>query len=411
MTGSPRWALRLTALGAAVALSACGGTAPPVPDLRGEAYTVHAGSLAATDVAGAQTAFGLDLLHAVCATAPGENVLLSPTSAGVARGLLYPAAGGATAERAGHVLHLPAWSPDLVAALSDHTRALAGLRYDGDLDAEDAPDTLLMSNRLWTATGLHPDDGYLDDIATAFDAGVQQVDFAGDTGGATDRINDAVDADTHGLIEKLFDRPLHPDTVAVLTNALYLKAHWATPFTGTAPAPFAAPSGEVSVDLMSGSGGPARDADGWRSVELPYRDGTLAAVAVLPPEGTDPCTLDATTLTDLDGAPARPVDVELPRMDLEQAHSLLGVLEYLGFPAGGDWSRLAPRAALTEVVQKTVLKVDEAGTEAAAATGGVMDSAGRVPQEVVTFDRPFLFLLTDTATRSPLFVTVVNDPS
>jgi serpin B len=29
----------------------------------------------------------------------------------------------------------------------------------------------------------------------------------------------------------------------------------------------------------------------------------------------------------------------------------------------------------------------------------------------VIFDRPFLLLLTDTATRSPLFVTVVNDPS
>ncbi|WP_281281685.1 serpin family protein [Blastococcus colisei] len=29
----------------------------------------------------------------------------------------------------------------------------------------------------------------------------------------------------------------------------------------------------------------------------------------------------------------------------------------------------------------------------------------------MSFDSPFLFLLTDTQTRSPLFVAVVNDPS
>jgi serpin B len=398
------------AVGAAVLLAACSST-PPVPDLQGEAYRVHLGALAATDVAADQTAFGLDLLHAVCARQPGENVLLSPTSAAEALGLLYPAAGGATAEQAGRVLHLPGWSPDLVAAFSAHTRALAGLRYDGDLDDDDAPDALLMSNRLWTRTGLEPDGGYLDDIATGFDAGVQPLDFSGDPGGATDRINDAVDADTRGLIEKLFDDALPRNTVAVLTDALYLKAHWADPFDGTHDAPFATPSGEVTAHLMGGSGGPAREADGWLSVELPYRDGTLAAVAVLPPEGTDPCALDATTLAALGGAPTRPVDVELPRLDIEQSRSLLKTLEGLGFPTGGDWSRLAPRAAVTAVVQKTVLQVDEEGTEAAAATGVGVGASGRAPQETVTFDRPFLFLLTDTATRSPLFVTVVIDPS
>jgi serpin B len=33
-----------------------------------------------------------------------------------------------------------------------------------------------------------------------------------------------------------------------------------------------------------------------------------------------------------------------------------------------------------------------------------------VPREEIGFDRPFLVHLTDTETRSPLFVTVVQDP-
>jgi serpin B len=229
------------AVAAAVLLTACGsGGATPLV-LRGDVIAAPAGTLAATDVARAQTAFGVDLLHAVCGASPEEDVLLSPTSAAEALGLLYPAAAGTTARSMGAVLHLPAWSPDLVAAFRDHTRALAGLRYDGDLDDEDAPDSLRLSNHLWTARGVQPQRAYLDDLATAFDADLRVLDFAGDPSGATDRINSTVAEDTAGVIDELFDEPLAPGTRAVLTNAVHLKARWATPFTSTDPAPFAAP--------------------------------------------------------------------------------------------------------------------------------------------------------------------------
>jgi serpin B len=411
MTGYARGPRLAVAACAAAGLTACGSGTPPLVH-RGEVVPVAAGSLTAADVAAAQTAFGVDLLHAVCGPRTGENVLLSPTSAAEALSLLYPAAGGQTAEAVRAVLHLPPWSPDLVSVLAAHTGALDGLRYDGDLDDDDAPDSLQLSNRLWTALDLQPRAGYLDDIATAFDADVRALDFAGDAGGATDRINATVDEDTRGIIDKLFDRPLDSGTRAVLTNAVHLKARWAVPFTSTRSAPFASPSGEVTVDMMGGASGVGRTADGWRSVELPYRDGTLAAVAVLPPEGTDPCAIDTTVLTALGAAAPGEIGVQLPRMSIEQAHELLDPLTALGLPREGDYSALGEAdLSISQVVQKTFLEVDEEGTEAAAATGLAVGASMAVPVEVVTFDRPFLFLLTDTAMRSPLFVTVVNDPS
>lgn len=398
----------------AAALAAC-GTAGATPFVhRGDVAAVHEGTLTAHRVAEAQTAFGFDLLHAICAEAADENLLLSPTSAAGALSLLYPAAAGETAEAFRAVLRLPEWSPDLVAALRAHTRSLDGLRHDGDLD-DDAPDALQLSNRLWTATGLEPDPAYLDDIATAFDADVRALDFAGDPGGATDRINTTIEEDTRGIIEELLTEPLDPGTVAVLTNALHLRARWADPFSGTHSAPFAAPGGDVDVDMMAGAFGVARLTNGWQSVDLPYRDGTLTAVAVLPPEGADPCTVDAATLADLRDAAPEDVGVELPRMKIEQSHQLLDVLAGLGLPVEGDYSGLGRNGLqISQVVQKTFLEVDEDGTEAAAATGVTVGvSAGAESQELrtVTFDRPFLFLLTDTKTRSPLFVTVVNDPA
>jgi serpin B len=209
---------------AAAALTACGaaGASPLVH--RGDVVPVEAGAVTVQDVAQAQTAFGVGLLQAVCQRVSEPNVLLSPTSAAEALSLLYPATGGRTAEDFGRVLHLPEWSADLVAAMRAHTQALDGLRHDGDLEDDDAPDSLQMSNRLWTVPDLEPDPGYLDDIATAFDADLRALDFRGDPAGATDRINTTIEEDTRGIIEKLFDEPLDPETVAVLTNAVHLKA-------------------------------------------------------------------------------------------------------------------------------------------------------------------------------------------
>jgi serpin B len=390
--------------------AACSTPQEPVT-FRGEVRAVSTGALTAADVAGAQRTFGLDLMTRVCDLRGGGNVLISATSAAEALTLLYPAAGDSTAEAIGDLLHLPAWSDDVVAAMRDRTTALAALR-SAERPREDGPDSLRSSNHLWTSPAVAPSVDYLDDIATALDARVEALDFAGDPDGATDRINASVRQDTAGLIEQLYGSPLPADTVAVLTNALHLTARWATPFGASANAPFTAPDGTTTVDMMHGSSGLARSAGGWRSVELPYVDRTLVAHVVLPPEGTDPCALDATTLDAVTAAAPAEVDLSMPRLRLEQTHELLPVLEDMGLPPAGEFPGLGAGAlAVSGVVQKTFLLVDEEGTEAAAATGVGLAGSAPIEREHVVVDRPYLLLLSDTATGSPLFTAVVQDPS
>ncbi|MBO3085905.1 serpin family protein [Cellulomonas fengjieae] len=404
--------------GALLVTAGCAGS-PGGPDAatghRGEVQVVRPGALTATDVAAAQTAFGMDLLHAVCTDRPQENLALSPTSAAEALGLLYPAAGGETADRMADLLHLPSWSPDLIAAVQQHTRALASLAAPAGTDptADEAPDSLRLSNRLWTATHTRPTPAYLDDLATAFDAGVERLDVAGDPDGATERINAQVGRDTAGRIPEVIDRPLSPTTSAVLTNALHLDASWLSPFASTDREAFATPDGARDVDMMRGATGTARTADGWVSVELPYRDGTLAAVAVLPPAGTDPCGVTSAVLDALSDAPAAPTAVALPALHVEQSHDLRDTLLDLGLPAHGDFAGLGSAGLeITRVVQKTYLVVDERGTEAAAATAVVVtESSSLSALDEVVLDRPFVLLLTDTATGLPLFTAVIHDPS
>jgi serpin B len=68
--------------------------------------------------------------------------------------------------------------------------------------------------------------------------------------------------------------------------------------------------------------------------------------------------------------------------------------------------------AISDVLHQTYVAVDEAGTEAAAATAVVMgETSARLTQQELVLDRPFLYVVHDTAHGTPLFVGRVADPS
>ena len=66
---------------------------------------------------------------------------------------------------------------------------------------------------------------------------------------------------------------------------------------------------------------------------------------------------------------------------------------------------------IAEVIHKAFVAVDEAGTEAAAATAVIMELTA-APMEPVelTIDHPFIFLIRDIETGSILFIGRVMNP-
>ena len=411
-----RVTLRLAAvatLTALTTLTACASSAarttPPAKSsppgvgaqLIGKVQPVKLGSISAADMGNAQTAFGLDLLARRCASAPTANDVLSPASAALALAMLDTGAVGDTRAALSRLLHLPAWSPQLIAALHAQHQSLTTLKQ------------LKVSNRIYSQLGIHPQQQVLDDLATAEGAGLQTLDFAGHPQQATDAINQHVDADTEGLISKLFDQPLDPSTTTVLTNALYLDAAWAAPFQPAQKADFRTAAGAtVSVPLMSSQEdfGQLRTSGGWSSVTLPYTGGKLEAVVLMPTSPTAaPCAaVTPQQLAALTSGSPSDVTVEMPKLKLSQTSQLADDLAALGLPLSGDYSGFGTSASISQVVQKTVLQVDERGTKAAAATGIGMTTAARSP---FTVDHPYLLLIRDTATRTPLFLARISDPS
>jgi serpin B len=374
--------------------------------LAGQVEQLEPGTLTGQDVAVAQQQFGLDLMAKLCGK-DGPNTIVSPASAADALGLLDASAAGDTVNALAALLHLPVWSPAVVAAVHDHRVALDGL-------ATGNGDTLRGSNRVWPSVGNQPTSHYLDDVRTAYGASLHTLDFEHQAQVATDTINQQVANDTDGLIPKLFDQPVDPTTTAVLTNAIVLKAQWQEPFLlRQAQSPFATSTGPQQVHLMD-SAKPAdySSAGGWQAAQIPYGSGTLQAVAILPPKGATGCALPTTAeLNALTQTTNGQTAVALPRMHLDQTHDLLKTFGEMGLPLIGDYPGLGA-SRVTGVVQKDVMTVDELGTVAAGATGVVVaGSAESQPDHALSFDRPFLLLLQDVATHTPLFLASVGDPS
>lgn len=403
--------MALAVLASVAVLAAGCGQSRPTAGARGQVLVgrvepLRPSSMSPAQATAAEDAFSLALFGRLCPSKPGANLLVSPESAAEALGMLYAGAKGPTAAALGRLLHLPVWDPGLVAALARHTAALATLRQ------------LAVSDHLFEQSGDRPAQRVLDDLRTAYHAGVGVADF-GDEPATTNRINAIVAHETHGLVPALFQAPLPTSTRVVLTNALYLKAPWMHPFPAASPAPFRTAGGRVvQVPLMSSTAPVAtyRRAGGWQSATLPYAGGRLAAVALLPPVQAATCAVPTltqwTALTA--GTSVQSAEVRLPRLHLSQTwNNLQAPLAAMGLPLNGDYTGLGPAdSQISEVVQHDTMDVTPAGTTAAAATGVAVGTAEPARRPLtVTFNRPFLLLLEDTATHTPLFLALITDPS
>ncbi len=266
---------------------------------------------------------------------------------------------------------------------------------------------------------------YLDAMAGRYGAGVWQVDYAADPEAARLAINAWVADQTEDRIpEILVPGQVTEATRLALANAIYLKAPWLNPFAEnlTAPGLFTRIDGTTATvpmmrlgsDLAYGAG------VGWRAVELPYVGSGLAMTVIVPDDlPTFEAAMTSGTLADIVGSLAvMAVDLAMPAFDTESRAELKPLLMALGMsaafdPAAADFSGITNEEDLFIgfVIHQANITVDEAGTEAAAATVVGMDTTGGGPPPVeLRVDRPFLFVLRDVPTGAVVFLGRVADP-
>ena len=404
---------------AAMLIAGC-GSAPP-PQVMAHGVAVREPQADPRPYGAADTALGLDVLDAMCRLDPRANLVMSPSSLASGLGMTYLGARGGTARAMAGVLHLPAMArgQSLAAGLQSRSAGLRGLGGKGV--------TLSASDQVWADPAVRTERAYLNAVATGYDAGLAQVPLLHDPEKARQQINQAIDTATRGHIPDLLQPGSLQNIGWVLTDALYLNAAWATPFdpNDTVPDSFTTASGRrVTAHFMVDGSYRATVADGWTAVWLPYRGGKLAMEALLPPAGKAGCALpSAAVLTSMTsrlaagGAGLLDRSVAFPKVSLATHASLKPVLSRLGmgvaFSPAADFTGLSDKACCIGLVEHAAtLDIGEKGTVASAATAvGVVASAGRLLPPEVRFDRPYLLMVTASATGEPLFLARVTNPA
>ena len=371
--------------------------------------------------------FGFDLYQAI--RHREGNLFFSPYSISVALAMARAGGAGETASQMDAVLHLPREG-----TASGH-RELAQ-RLEPPLVSETTEEgtrqipayELNIANALWGQEGLVFRKRFLAVLKDDYGAPLARVDFT-QPREARERINGWVEEQTRERITDLIpEGQPSPDTRLALANAIYLKASWEEPFkTGrTAEAPFITSTGaQVTAHFMhqTKSLGYA-GTDDVQVLSLPYRDGRMSMVILLPRNKSGLAELEArldperlaTWLSAL--RPTR-VHVTFPRFEFESSFGLSETLAEMGMPDAFDRER-ADFSKMTEaelfiglVLHKAFVAVDEEGTEAAAATAVLMALSGAPPRETIEFraDHPFLFLIQHRDSAAILFLGRLADPT
>ena len=108
------------------------------------------------------------------------------------------------------------------------------------------------------------------------------------------------------------------------------------------------------------------------------------------------------------------VNVYLPRFEVTSFAGLAETLRQMGmktaFTPQADFSGMAPGVAISEAFHKAYVKVNEKGTEAAAATAVIMVKANGGKKYTFRADHPFIFVICDNGTGAILFIGRVEDP-
>jgi serpin B len=347
------------------------------------------------------------------------NMFYSAFSQVAAMSMVYGGAEGETETEIGTALGVPeggeeGWHEQLGLLVAD----LSGEHH--------RPYTLYSANQLW-------EQPFLDLMDMQYQAPIEDVDFKADPEGARGDINDWVDQQTKGRIPELFQSgDIDSLTRLVLANAIYFLADWDLPFDegDTQDRDFELADGSVvSVATMSQNEEHGfAQLEGLKILEMNYESDEVSMVFLLPDAADGLEALEDQLEVEqvdawLDAVQECQVDVRVPSFQMETEFPIEEVLVDLGIetawlPDEADCSGMldpnVEKLWMARVVHKAFVRMDEEGTEAAAATGVVMKGElSAEPSEPATFhaDHPFVFMIRDRLTGTILFQGRMSDPS
>ncbi|XP_044730654.1 serpin B6-like isoform X4 [Chrysoperla carnea] len=345
-----------------------------------------------------------------------ENILLCPLSVETILALTFVGAKGVTAEEMSTVLKFP----------NDACKVSNGfLDLTAQLKSKDV--IIRIANKVFVDKEVKLTEEFQQAAVKYFDSETESIDMKDKA--SLDKINGWVAQKTENKIPTILE-DLDDDTVSVLVNAIYFNGKWENPFK-TTPVPmqfYLKPEESIEVPAIQRKGKYRYFEDETvQIVEIPYKGKEFSLIIALPRENGLPSTLEEIFPVDYQSKLDREVevDVTIPKFKIESKIDFTSILQEMGmttaFSGEADFSGLIdPKSvrtnvAISKVIQKCFIDVNEEGTEAAAATAVscVFKCAIIRPPKIYKFtaDHPFYCILNHSKLNTKVFVGSVSKPA
>jgi len=367
------------------------------------------------ELANENNAFAFDMFTEL-RTSESGNVFFSPYSISEALVMTCAGAKGDTKTQMSDVLHFNTDKTSLHNAFN---------ALDLHLNYSDNNYTFSVANSLWAQKDYKFLDSYLDTIKVHYGADVRLLNFAESEKSST-TINAWVEDKTHQKIKDLIPVGiLSSDTRLVLTNAVYFKGQWVHNFKeiATQKDTFHLLDGSTKQTLLMQQTERflyANDKN-YQAINLPYKGDRTSMLVVLPRDGkfeTVVSDIKNVYQESLHNMTSSRVHLKMPKFEfttdvykLNKYFKELGMID--AFAHAADFSGMTGLRDLyiEAILHKAFIKVDEKGTQAAAATAVVMNYKS-IPVNPITMsiDRPFIFFIKDDKSGQVLFMGIVKEP-
>jgi serpin B len=412
----------LVILLALVAVAVVAGTAvlflfPYQPDQPPEADDTGFTEQGVQEVVNANNQFAFDL-YLKLDESEERNVFYSPYSISAALAMTYEGAKGKTADEMKAVFHFP----------ENHILRPNFAAIYNDINQGNDAYELRTGNALWAQYDYKFLEDYTTRVEKYYGGKVANLDFTQETEKSRQTINTFISEQTNDRIKDLIPRGvLDATTRLVLTNAIYFKGTWVWEFdkSDTRDQDFRiAPGNVVSTPMMNMKPDEAMfnyaDTGDLQILELPYKGEKISMLVLLPKENLDAIepSLSAETLQEYKAqmTETRLDTIALPTFEFDAKYFMKRTLSDMGMPTAfgnADFSGMdgTTNLQISQVIHQAFVKVDEQGTEAAAATAVVMRETAVMPSNLFIADHPFIFIIQEKQTGNILFMGRVVDPT
>ena len=334
-----------------------------------------------------------------------KSLILSPLSVQYALGMLGNGADAATAAQIADILGYEG---------KEAINAFCAKLIE-TLPQVDTSVTLALADGVLVNDRFTPKAPFKSAVETYYDALVESMSFSDDQA-VMKYVNDWCEKHTYGRIKDVL-KEVHPAAIMYIMNAIFFHADWTAAFDKAATrnenfrnlAGTTAKVGMMHQTLKTRYG----ENDFGQAVSLPYGNGKFVLTLYLPEKNDALTTLPDAKQLPWTGETCQ-VILSLPRFETESTVEMKDLLADMGLPLG-PYTELVENdsAAVSKVIHKANITVNETGTEAAAVTVIEMKVTSAGPgyePRIVTFtaDHPFLYTISETTSGAILFTGLYN---